>query len=294
MAKVSLGGATVGRRGHFETGPGGAWELIAAGPAPPLRSTVERYVGFREHSSQPLRRLEVPGPGAKIILNFGAPFVITSLGAGRLDMPRSFFVRFSSSPAVTEFQGASSCIEIGLTPLGASALLGMAMDELPDPVADLELLIGSAAGLLTERLAGLTSWDSRFQVLDAFLVERLGSATLPPPMLDWAWRQLVVSSGKVSIANLAERIGCSHAYLSRSFRHHIGLPPKATAAILRFNRAERLLEAADGQLPLAELAATCGYHDQSHMTRDFRRFTGVAPGAYAAAMRPDFLGVPGA
>jgi AraC-like DNA-binding protein len=33
-------------------------------------------------------------------------------------------------------------------------------------------------------------------------------------------------------------------------------------------------------MPVAEVAAACGLTDQSHLTRHFRRYLGVAPGRY--------------
>jgi transcriptional regulator GlxA family with amidase domain len=35
------------------------------------------------------------------------------------------------------------------------------------------------------------------------------------------------------------------------------------------------------ETPLARLAVERGYHDQAHMTREFREFAGLPPAAYA-------------
>ena len=41
-----------------------------------------------------------------------------------------------------------------------------------------------------------------------------------------------------------------------------------------------------GRLPLAELATTSGYADQSHLAREFARFAGASPTALLAAAVP--------
>lgn len=293
MAVRSLAGAEIGDRGTYEAGPGGAWELLAVRPDPPLAGVVRGYTGYVERSARPLSRLETPGAMAKLIFCFGVPLRITTPGGPSQLLRHSFFVPFSPLPAITEFQGEAAGLEVSLTPLGASAVLGRPLDGIPDTVAELELLLAGDGDRMAERLYSLRSWDERFAAVDDFLLRRLAAVPEPPPMLTWAWARLAGAAGDLAIGDLADQIGCSGAYLSRSFRRHTGLPPKTAAEILRFGRADRLLAARRGQLSLAELAQVCGYHDQSHMTRQFRRFTGVTPAAYAGAMRADFLGVPG-
>jgi AraC-like DNA-binding protein len=42
----------------------------------------------------------------------------------------------------------------------------------------------------------------------------------------------------------------------------------------------------DRKLSLVDVAFACGYADQSHLSRFFKRFVGVSPGKY----RGDFIG----
>jgi len=41
----------------------------------------------------------------------------------------------------------------------------------------------------------------------------------------------------------------------------------------------------DGGLSLTDVAAECGFTDQSHFTREFRRAFGVSPGAWRRALK---------
>ncbi|MBA3300432.1 MAG: helix-turn-helix transcriptional regulator [Thermoleophilaceae bacterium] len=52
------------------------------------------------------------------------------------------------------------------------------------------------------------------------------------------------------------------------------LRPKQIAGILRFDRASRMLRG--GAAP-ADVAFDCGYSDQAHLTREFRRYAGRTP-----------------
>ena len=61
-------------------------------------------------------------------------------------------------------------------------------------------------------------------------------------------------------------------------RAQMGLTPHAFQTNLRIARARALLSA--GQPPAA-VAATCGFADQAHLTRTFKRAVGVTPGRFA-------------
>jgi AraC-like DNA-binding protein len=74
--------------------------------------------------------------------------------------------------------------------------------------------------------------------------------------------------------------GLSRFELVRRFGAQIGLTPHAYQTNLRVARARALLAAG---IPPAAVAAECGFADQPHLTRTFRRAVGVTPGRYAAA-----------
>ena len=82
----------------------------------------------------------------------------------------------------------------------------------------------------------------------------------------------------VRLEELESEIGLSRFYLVRRFRAEVGMPPHAYQLAIRLDRARVLVT--EG-VPLVEVATRCGFTDQSHLTRHFRRATGVAPGAYA-------------
>ena len=53
--------------------------------------------------------------------------------------------------------------------------------------------------------------------------------------------------------------------------------------MLRFRARARAARIRDDGAPLGDVALDCGYYDQAHLNRDFRAFTGAAPGALRAA-----------
>jgi AraC-like DNA-binding protein len=80
--------------------------------------------------------------------------------------------------------------------------------------------------------------------------------------------------------NLATAAGCNRYTAYRAFHQAYGLAPSDYQRQLRVRTARGLL----GQgVPPAAAAARAGFADQAHLTRWFRRYYGVTPGAYRAA-----------
>lgn len=87
---------------------------------------------------------------------------------------------------------------------------------------------------------------------------------------------------RVSLREVAARFGISPFRLIRVFGRVTGLSPYAWLLLLRVNQARRLLEAG---APVSDATYLCGFSDQSHLTRTFRRTFGIPPGQYARAAR---------
>jgi AraC-like DNA-binding protein len=77
---------------------------------------------------------------------------------------------------------------------------------------------------------------------------------------------------------LAHEVGLSPWHLNRVFSRTVGLPPHAWRNQWRLAQAKRLLR---GGQSAAEVAASLGFADQSHLHRLFKRAFGVTPGGYA-------------
>ncbi len=85
------------------------------------------------------------------------------------------------------------------------------------------------------------------------------------------------------LSALSKRLGLGRADLARVYRARKGRTVGASARALRVLRACRLLGEPD--CSLAEVALACGFFDQAHFTRAFRKAMHTTPGRYRAACR---------
>ena len=83
---------------------------------------------------------------------------------------------------------------------------------------------------------------------------------------------------KITSGELARAAGTSVRGLERAFGRDYGLSPRQYLRRLRMQTACQLLVST--RCTLAQVADRCGFADQSHFNRDFRRMTGMTPRSY--------------
>ncbi|MFE9093269.1 helix-turn-helix domain-containing protein [Streptomyces sp. NPDC007264] len=178
-----------------------------------------------------------------------------------------------------------SCVQLRLAPGTTRPLLGVPAAELvgravpltglPSPTARrlarelpdmaLEQVVGHLAEVLPDRLATVAD-RSRTELLRAGVdAMSLRAGHIPGP-----------------VREVARDLAVSERQLRNLFAEGVGLSPKHYA---RINRVRAVLARAT-TLPWADLAASTGYYDQSHMTSDFRTLMGVPPRSFFTGRLP--------
>ncbi len=146
--------------------------------------------------------------------------------------------------------------------------------------------------LLRQSFATLTTSSDRLQrqsILYAalnLLIERYSSASVPgaEPKADNNKLQLVkdyltdTATQNTSLDTLAHLAGLNPQYLLRQFQRQFGMPPHAYQIQQRLRKAKQAIASGHN---LSDVACECGFFDQSHLTRHFKKSFGITPGEYA-------------
>jgi AraC-like DNA-binding protein len=267
--------------------------MATRAPDARLDPYVLDYQGYREMAAAPMRRLQTPFAGIPMIITFGPAIDIINGDAPAVRAARrSFLAGLHDVHVFTEYLGAQRGFQVNFTLLGAYRFLGVAMSEIANRCLDLDDLLGTAAAELGECLQEASDWPARFDVMDRFLLRRIAGGRAMSPDIAWALAALQSSRGDRSIGALSRALGCSRKHLIQRFHAQIGLSPKSVAGILRFEHAVAGIRSADEQ-SWADLALACGYCDQAHFNRDFRRYSGRTPTEFRAALLPAGGGISG-
>ncbi|HJT88375.1 MAG TPA: AraC family transcriptional regulator [Bryobacteraceae bacterium] len=157
---------------------------------------------------------------------------------------------------------------------------GASIAELENRVVGLEAVWGGEARRLAEEMSDMRSQTARIHRLESALARRVETRRQHNRCLDVpgmaAW--ILERRGLLPVERLAQAAGLSRQYFTRVFRGSVGVTPKVYCQLARLRPA--LAYVAHGEkVDWAQVAAECGYADQSHMIAEFRRFTGMTPEA---------------
>jgi AraC-like DNA-binding protein len=174
----------------------------------------------------------------------------------------------------TRIHPGQMILGLRLRPGVAGAVLGMPASEILDARYPLREVLGGDAAQLAERI-GEQGDEAAFELLEALVVSRMGEAQ-PDPLVLAVTRRLGFPGSRVEW--LADALGISERQLRRRFHNGVGYGPKTLDRVLRFRRFVSEAQAvAAGERDLARMAADLGYADQSHLTRDCVRMSGLTP-----------------
>lgn len=256
-------------------------EYARARPSPALRAYAAWYSGYRQPGVPGGTHRGLPSPWLTLVLTLDEPLVMAAhpdhrQPPGRYD---ALLGGLHLTPAVISMERPQSGVQVAVHPLGCRALFGLPAGELAGADVELGAVLGEPlVAEARERMLAATGWPARFAVLDAVLSRRLRERAVHPGV-EWAFGRLLRTGGTASIAELAADIGWSARHLTGRFRAEVGLRPKETARVARFDRARRLLRPGSR---LAEIAAGTGYFDQAHLAREFRALAGCSPSRWLA------------
>jgi AraC-like DNA-binding protein len=169
---------------------------------------------------------------------------------------------------------------------GAAPFFGFPLSELSGNVVELDLIWKREILALREQLLEMPSPNGKFNLLESYLIAKAQSR-LEPDLAVSAALQTLRSWPVLSLRELASRLGLSHKQMLARFDCRVGMTPKLTSRIFRFQKALSAANRATTTPDWSDLAVECGYYDQAHLIHEFRQLAGLTPSEYLRG-RTDF------
>lgn len=245
-------------------------------PPEELQDTIRCFWYNKEDFGEQQSSFEVQPDGyAEIIFHFGSGCSIAHNG-GLQPLPSPFIMGLLNQPVVFHTKNRFEIIGIRCYPWTVFDLLGLpsgkyGVQVFEHPVAQLQSTLNECilAGRIDEAIV---------RVKQYFL--NVHSRIAPNSMLFKAGGAMREAYGTMPVSQVAEAAHATLRTLERNFKQSSGYSVKDVSALMRFERVRNHLWLYPNA-SLSALAHEMGYTDQPHLSREFKRYSGTTPAAFA-------------
>lgn len=217
----------------------------------------------------------MPDGYAEIIFHFGGSCSISNNGILQ-PLPSPFIVGLLNRPAVFYAKDKFEILAIRCFPWTVFDLLG-----LPAGKGKVHLFEHSITQLhpVLNSLIQAGKVDEAIICIKQYFLE-VHSQIATNSMLYKAGIAMRAANGTMPVGQVAAAAHASVRTLERNFKQSSGHTVKDVSALMRFEQVRNHLWLYP-DCSLAGLAAERGYTDQSHLSKEFKRYSGTTPAAFA-------------
>ena len=179
------------------------------------------------------------------------------------------------------FNGPYSFFEICFRPNGFNTIFGLPLHAITDHIIAAEDILDLTFKELYEQLCEAKDLAAMGILADAYLVATLKerkSVDLKNG-ITWISNLIIKNPGLLNVTQLAYSANMCVRNFERHFSDQVGMSPKLFCSVVRFNHALDLKLRSPGK-DWTSIAFECGYFDQMHLIKDFKRFSGNAPSVF--------------
>jgi AraC-like DNA-binding protein len=253
-------------------------------PPEALQSAIKCFWYTRRESGALLSGFEVVPDGyAEIIFYFGSSCSIFYNG-GLQQLPSPFLIGLLHQPVHFYAENCLEIIGIRCFPWTVFDLLGLPSGK--DGVRLFEHPIAGLQSTLNKRIA-TGSIDEAVGELNQYFLDAQSQIAVDS-MLFKAGVAMRKANGTMPVSQVAAAAHATVRTLERKFKQSSGYTVKDVSGLLRFEQVRnRLWLNADSNI--AGLAHELGYTDQAHLSREFKRYSGTTPVAFARKAKQQII-----
>jgi AraC-like DNA-binding protein len=180
--------------------------------------------------------------------------------------------------------GTGRVFGVRFRPTGFRPFLGAPVATITDRFLPIDEVFGPAGAALADAVLAADDVGAA-ERLDGFFTARAPDRPDPAAATVEAIAARAADDTTITrVDQLVAAFGIGARTMQRLFADHVGVGPKWVIRRYRLHEAAAAAEAHGGGLDVGALAASLGYADQAHLTRDFAAVVGEPPARYARAL----------
>jgi len=189
--------------------------------------------------------------------------------------PDYLIIGLFTQPYEVQFKGPVKAFSIRFKPEGLYNIFGVPASLLKGRYEDITAVLDGKFHNFCHRLREEKSVAGMIRRTENYLLKNLAKRKLDKNYVNLA-AEIIRNSNGIKMEELSDKVCISQRHLEREFKDKIGISPKHYLRITRINEVLQLLNN-NQTMDLLSVTHQCGYFDQAHFIKDFKKITGKNP-----------------
>lgn len=246
-------------------------------PGYPLSKYVDSIYCYSGETKGITQQL-IPDGKTDLLLNFDSSIYIFDKDNKRAPITKSIFQGLRKIPYTFEFSKNLNIIGIRFLPFGLSILFGVPEKEISEKPIEANMVIGGKMKEIEEKVFDEPDISGKLKIIETWLLEHFSGIYKQKISLPRKLDSFNDSQGLYKITDIF-KTEADYKKVQRTFKEYIGISPKLYARMLRFEKIHNELRGIKF-IDWMEIVTKYNFHDQSHLIKEFKFFTGITPNEF--------------
>lgn len=248
-------------------------------PAAQLSPYVECYFVWEGTTKESLDVQSPPSNFNAVVFNYSDLYEAHQNNSNKTLVPKAFACGLFTSNYHLVLKGNIGITGIVFKATALHNFFGIRMSTLVNNRMPLELLLLDKAEMLWNKIKTESEDKARVRILEEFILSYLPNAKARLSVIDEGVELIDKHNGTISVEAVADQLKISRRYLEKHFLMKVGVSPKFYSRIKRFSILSNKI-AHTNKIDWQDLVFENGFHDQSHLVKEFMEFNQMNPSDY--------------
>lgn len=217
----------------------------------------------------------LPVINTDLIINLSTPISYRFMDGDYEKAPLVHVRNVKLKPQIINQEGPINVWGVSLYSFGIYPILGIRMNTKQDNIINLQQIKPNFSSSIIDKLTKINTNDEGPLIIETGLLNLISKKinNYEIEILD----NFIKNMNGLKVGEYCNKNKICIRRLERLSKKYTGLSPKQLCLISRFQRAGNDIIYSVKEQELAEIAYSHDYFDQMHLTRDFKKYTGITP-----------------
>lgn len=218
----------------------------------------------------------IPDGKTDMIFTFEGNYGLT-LNETKIGSTKSGYLTYNISSSISAYMdGNIEMIGVRFLPYGFYSVFGIPALEIANNIIEADLILGKKFRMVKEELYNIQNINERFDIIERWLIGKFVNVSRKDEELQYSIKMINNQKGILNINQFYGNFESEYKKIQRKFNTFVGVSPKLYTRMVRFEAIHNYI-LHKKNIDWMELVVKFSLHDQSHLIKEFKYFTGLSP-----------------